>query len=51
MYLSVIIYQSINVLFYVCSHQGDIRPQKTNKQKNIFLYYILAYPPDYEQSI
>ena len=30
----MVINQSINVLFYVCSHQGDIGQQKTkNKQK------------------
>ena len=36
---------SINVLFYVCSHRGDIRPLRS-----IYYYIILTYPQDYEQS-
>ena len=42
--------QSINVLFYVCSHWGDIwqNPQKQNKNTHTNLFFILAYPHDYE---
>ena len=29
--------QPINILFYVCSHQGDIRPKKTTTY-NYYLY-------------
>ena len=36
---------SINVLFYVRSHRGDIRPLRS-----IYYYIILTYPQDYEQS-
>ena len=31
-----IFFQSINILFYVCSHRGDIR----QKQKHIIIVYI-----------
>ena len=31
--------QSINILFYVCSHRGDIRPKTTTTKKHIIIIY------------
>ena len=52
-FLQSINHESITVLFYVCSHQGD--RQKIKQTHTIFyiffFYIILAYPQDYEQSV
>ena len=40
--------KSINVLFYVCSHRGDIKHTKTTTTY-FYNIIILAYPLDYEQ--
>ena len=39
-------YQSITILFYVCSHRGDIRQeQQTNKTKMFYLFFIYTNFP------
>ena len=50
--------QSINTVFYVCAHRGDIRQkqkqptnQSTNQPTNQPKSIILTYPQDYVQSI
>ena len=43
--VEVDVLDSISVVFYVCSHRGDITHTHTHKK------FILAYLQDYEQSI
>ena len=55
--------ESTNVLFYVCSHRGDVRPKTatiTNPQKEAYIITYpqdckhkkhITYPQDYKQSI
>ena len=33
-------YQSINILFYVCSHRGDIRQKQTKQKTTTYKYYL-----------
>ena len=35
-------FQSISVLFYVCSHRGDIRPKNTTTKPNTVCYCALS---------
>ena len=39
--------QSINVLFYVCSHRGDRRQKRERERAYHYYYIMLTYPHDY----